>query len=187
MNRIVKSLGLIALLVALVAVPTMGQTTFASAPAPVTLQLNVSETLSVTTSAPGGIAALAPSTGGQYAAPSFNVTSTWAVLSTRTNLNVCQYLNQGNLPGSHTNYFSSVGGGAATTFNNTGSVACLNYMNANPGLVLGWGGPDVFSVGITSANLTGTNTTPVQISTQGLGAIPAGQTTGTLNYILIVN
>src|SRR5690348_4529002 len=134
MKSILKALGLIAPLVALAAVPTMAQTGASSPPTPVTLQLTVSESLTVTTSAPGGIATLGPSTGGQYAAPSFNVTSSWAVTSTRTSLNVCQYFTQGSLPGLHTNYFSSVNGGAATAFNNTGSTACLNYMNANAGL-----------------------------------------------------
>lgn len=182
MNRL-KIFGASILAVAMLLLPVAGNAqVLTSGPVFVTVNFTVGE--SVTISATPASVTLLPS-GVNYttAATPITVSTSWALGASRTRLEVCQALSSlGTLPGAPANYFSSVNGGAASTFTGNGGFDCTSQLNLTNTAA------DVLSISgnpISPSSLNGTNVSTVVITTSGLGSLAVGTYAGTVEFEIV--
>lgn len=151
----------------------------------VTMNLTISESLSLAVT-PSTVSFNCQGCGGNVTASApIQVVTTWGVNSSRSSLNVCEYVANTPFPSaagiSPSMIYGAVDSGSATAFGGHGSSNCNS---------LGMAGPDLFDINsnLGTSQPTGTHTDTTTISLQGLpGSLANGTYSGTLNFVAVVN
>lgn len=151
----------------------------------VTMNLTISESLSLAVT-PSTVSFNCQGCGGNVTASApIQVVTTWGVNSSRSSLNVCEYVSNTPFPTAAgiapSMIFGAVDAGSATSFGGHGSSNCNS---------LGMAGPDLFDINsnLGTSQPTGTHTDTTTISLQNLpGTLANGTYSGTLNFVAVVN